>query len=146
MYCDFVLMDKDNEIEKFSQKLGFSKLIFKEDFNKYKLYEYKDYENARKLVESKKVKILVNPHVNIYRDTLHFRSGGLDPVLCNLAHKNEIMIGFSLDTVSNAVMLGRLRQNVMLCRKYKVKIQFFTFAKNPYELNFQTGSQTEMRW
>lgn len=134
MYCDFILMNKDESLLEFSKKLGFSKLIFKEEFSKIGLIEYKDYETARKLVENKKVKILVNPHVNVHRDSLHFRSGGLDQVVCALANKNDVAIGFSLDNLSNPIMLGRVKQNILLCRKYKVKMLFFTFGKTRYEL------------
>ncbi len=134
MYCDFVLSNKNDELLEFAKKLGFSKILFKEEFSKIGLVEYKDYESARKLIESKKVKILVNPHVNVFRDSLHFRSGGLNQVVCNLANKNDVAIGFSLDSISNPVMIGRVKQNIFLCRKFKVKMLFFTFAKTKYEL------------
>src|SRR3989344_3036499 len=93
MYCDFVLMKIDSDVESFANKLGFSKLYFLSDFDKLGLFESKDYDTNRKLVESKKINSLVNP-----------------------------------------VMFGRVKQNIKLCRKYKVKILFFTFAKSKYEL------------
>ena len=66
MYCDFVLMKIDSDVESFANKLGFSKLYFLSDFDKLGLFESKDYDTNRKLVESKKIKILVNPHLNNY--------------------------------------------------------------------------------
>ena len=134
MYCDFVLMKIDSDVESFANKLGFTKLYFLSDFDKLGLFESKDYDTNRKLVESKKIKILVNPHLNNYKDSFHFRSSGLDHVLCGLMHRNNIAIGFSLDSLINPVMFGRVKQNIKLCRKYKVKILFFTFAKSKYEL------------
>lgn len=134
MYYDVVLANKDDDLEYFAKKLGFYRLIFKEEFSKFGIVEAKDYDTNRKLVESKKVLVLVNPHVNTAKDSLHFRSGGLDHVLCNLANKNGVAIGFSLDSLANSVMLGRFKQNIRLCRKYKVKMLFFSFAKSKYEL------------
>ena len=134
MYCDFVLASKDLEFEKFAKRLGFSRLVFKDDFSKMGIAEAKDYGTNRKLVETKRVKILVNPHINSNKDSLHFRTGGLDHVLCNLASKNNTAIGFSLDSLNNPVVIGRVKQNIKLCRKYKVRMVFFTFAKNKYEL------------
>ncbi len=134
MYCDIVLASKDSELEKFAKKLGFSKLLFKEDFNKFGIVESKDYETNRKLIEGKRIKVLVNPHINSYRDSLHFRASGVNHILCKLAHDNEIAFGFSLDSMNNAVMIGRVKQIITLCRKYKVRVLFFSFAKNMYEL------------
>ncbi len=134
MFSDFVLADKDYEFEEFAKKLGFSKLFFKDEFIKLGLVEYNDYENARKLVENKKIRVLLNPHFNFYKDSLHYRSGGLDHIICGLAHKNNIAIGISLNSLENPLLIGRVKQNIKLCRKYKVKILFFTFAKNKYEL------------
>ncbi len=134
MYCDIVLIDKNQDIEKFANKLGFNKLIFKEDFDKIGLVVSKDYDSNRKLIENKKVKILVNPHINDLRDSFHFRASGLDQIICKSANKNDISIGISLDSLNNPVMLGRVKQNIKLCRKYKVKIKFFTFAEDKYKL------------
>src|SRR3989344_951884 len=134
MYCDIVLASKDNDLEDFAKKIGYSKLIFKEDFNKLGLIISKDYSTNRKLVENKKIKILVNPHVNSFRDSLHFRASGLDHVICSLCNKNNVSIGISLDSINDPIMLGRVKQNIKLCRKYKVRMLFFSFAKNNYEL------------
>ena len=44
MYCDFVLMKIDSDVESFANKLGFSKLYFLSDFDKLGLFESKDYD------------------------------------------------------------------------------------------------------
>lgn len=134
MYCDIVLADRNADLEKFAKKLGFSKIFFREDFDKIGLVISKDYDMDRKLVESKKVKILVDPHVNSLRDNLHFRSSGLNQIICKLMNKNNILLGISLENIKDGVMLGRVKQNIKLCRKYKVKILFFSFAKSKYEM------------
>ncbi len=134
MYCDIVLMDGNAEIVNFARRLGFSKIIFKEDFAKLGIIEARDYSYNRNLIETKKVKVLVNPQVNTLKDRLHYRSSGLDQILCTLANKNNIAIGFSFNTLDNPVLIGRLKQNIRLCRKYKVKMLFFYFAENKYRL------------
>ncbi|MBI2148457.1 hypothetical protein HYU23_02160 [Candidatus Woesearchaeota archaeon] len=134
MNYDIVLMNRDVLTEDFAKLLGFSKLIFKEDFSKFGIIESKNYETDRKLIENKRIKVLVDPHVNIERDSLHFRKGGLNHIVCNLAHKNSVAVGFSLSSIDSPVIIGRIRQNIKLCRKYNVKILFFTFAKTKYEL------------
>ena len=134
MYCDIVLMGKSKDTEDFARGLGFGKVFFKEDFDSLGLVVSKNFSTDRNLVERKKVKILVNPHMNELRDSLHFRSSGLNQVLCSLCNKNSVAVGFSLKWLDNPKLLGRLKQNIMLCRKYKVKMKFFTFAEANYEL------------
>jgi hypothetical protein len=134
MFCDFVLSNKDAGIKSFAKRLGFSNIIFQEDFKSVGLAISKDYTTDRNLVESKKIKILVNLHVNNFNDSLHFRVSGLDHILCKLCAKNNVSIGFSLDTLVNPVLIGRVKQNIKLCRKYNVKMLFFSFAKSKYEL------------
>lgn len=134
MYCDIVLINRDKDTEELARKLGFSNVFFKEDFDKLGLVISKDFSTDRNLVERKKVKILVNPHMNQMRDSLHFRSSGLNQVLCILCNKNNVAVGFSLNGLDDQKLLGRVKQNIMLCRKYKVKMKFFTFAENKYGL------------
>jgi RNase P/RNase MRP subunit p30 len=45
--------------------------------------------------------------------------------------------GYSLlkcSDVRRAVLLGRMKQNLRICKKYKVKIRVFSFALKPYEI------------
>lgn len=83
-------------------------------------------------LENKKVNILLSPEKERDRDFTHYRNSGLNHVLCNLAHKNDIAIGFDFNDVLNskdmANVLGRMMQNVRLCRKYKVKMLIFDFT------------------
>lgn len=134
MFCDIVLRTKDEDVEKFGKKLGFSRIFFKEDFDKLGIVVSKDYDTDRKLVERKKVKILVDVHANNSRDNLHYRSSGLNQVICKLMNKDNVALGISLESVKDGVILGRVKQNIKLCRKYKVKMKFFSFAKSKYEM------------
>ena len=74
------------------------------------------------------------------RDSMHYRSSGLNQVLCRFAKANDICIGFSFssllkaDSFQKAVLIGRIKQNVKLCRKYKAKTIIASFAEKPFQL------------
>ena len=74
------------------------------------------------------------------RDFMHQRGSGLNHILCRLAKENVVKIGFSFNSVLNsrgmtqAQILGRMHQNIQLCRKYKCRMVIASFAKLPYEL------------
>ena len=99
-----------------------------------------DLKINRALVENKKVDVLLSPERNDKKDSMFFRNSGLNQVLCKLAVKNNVSIGFDFSSLLNssgkkrAIILGRMRQNYKFCKKYKVKMVFSTFAKNKYEL------------
>ena len=94
----------------------------------------------RLAVETRKVDVLLSPEKNNKRDFMFFRNSGLNQVLCKLAVKNHISIGFNFSDILNSngkersKLLGRMTQNVRLCKKYKVKMEFSSFAKNKFEL------------
>jgi RNase P/RNase MRP subunit p30 len=75
---------------------------------------------------------------NVRRDFIHQRASGLNHVLCKLVKENNITIGFSLNTILNSddksVILGRMIQNIKICRKFKVKTAIASFAQNPLEM------------
>ncbi|MFO8015538.1 MAG: RNase P subunit p30 family protein [Candidatus Woesearchaeota archaeon] len=71
------------------------------------------------------------------RDRTNQRISGLDTVLCRIAaQKGKIycvdfgsMIGMSGSARANA--MGKLRQNLMLCRKYRIRVAIASFASGP---------------
>ncbi|HLC97022.1 MAG TPA: RNase P subunit p30 family protein [Candidatus Nanoarchaeia archaeon] len=77
---------------------------------------------------------------NTPKDYLHHRSSGLNQVLCKLAQSNEITVAFSFNLILRAApierarILGRMRQNIFLCRKYEVKTMIASFAQDVYEM------------
>ena len=88
----------------------------------------------RLAVSCKFVDILLDPHLGDRRDKIYQRNSGLNQVLCELARENNVGIGFSFISVLNSrkrwELLGRIIQNIMLCRKYKVRMVIGSFAKN----------------
>ena len=99
-----------------------------------------DIDLIRKLIETKKVNIIVDSELNSYKDNLNFRNSGLNQVICRLASKNNVSICFNFNSVlrsnslNRAKILGRMMQNIKLCRKYKVKMILSSLAANEYEL------------
>lgn len=89
-------------------------------------------------VENRKVDVLLSPEKDKSKDFMFSRNSGLNQVLCKLAAKNRVSIGFNFSDILNSKekhkILGRMAQNVKLCKKYKVKIIFSSFAKSKYEL------------
>jgi RNase P/RNase MRP subunit p30 len=99
----------------------------------------------RMVVSSKYVDILLDPHLGKRRDFIHHRNSGLNQVLCKLAKQNNVAIGFSfssiLDSKDRGRSIGRIMQNIRICRKYKVPIVIGSFAKT----NVKTRNFTDIQ-
>ncbi len=86
----------------------------------------------RFVVEKTAADFLLDPEHFHKTDHLHFRRSGLDQVLCAAAAKNKKTILSSLP--SNSIILGRMVQNMMLCKKYGVDYQIVSLAQHPLEM------------
>lgn len=99
----------------------------------------------RFISENKNISILLSPEIKRTKDFMHARDSGLNHVLCKLLKKNNIAVGFSFSLILNsepqkrARILGKMQQNVRLCRKYKVPMKIASFAKNKWELRNYTS-------
>lgn len=97
-------------------------------------------EINRKAVEDKRVAVLLSPENSRKKDFIHWKNSGLNDVLCRLAARNNVAIGISASSVASctgkerALRLGRIMQNVKVCRKCKTKILLASFARNENEL------------
>ena len=91
----------------------------------------KDDEFNRKILENKKVNILLFRDFKGRKDKLKQRDSGLNHVLCKLARDNKIGIGFDfsnlfmLDDKELSEHIARLIQNIKLCSKAKVNFIVF---------------------
>ena len=98
----------------------------------------------REILSCKNIDILASPEKNRREDFLHHRNSGLNHILCALAKKNKIAIAFSFNEVlkskgvERAKIIGRMTQNVRLCRKYGVEMIIASFATNKYEMRALT--------
>jgi len=73
-------------------------------------------------------------------DRTHHKVSGLDHVLCTMAAEKKKIIVIDFGHIlkakghARAVMIGRIKQNIMLCKKYKAKVAIASFASSPLHL------------
>lgn len=84
-------------------------------------------------------------------DKTHYRKSGLNQVLCRLASRKGVKIGFSFRSILDspnqrrAVVLGRMAQNALLCEKFEAPIAFASFAKRPSGMRSSSDMASVMR-
>lgn len=90
--------------------------------------------------ENKKINIIFNLENNNKEDFLNQRNSGLNHILSKKAKENNIAVGISFSSFLEkekfirARAFGRIKQNIHLCRKYKVRTVFASFAHNPWDM------------
>ena len=137
--------EKINKLQEKTKLRLFTGLIAdSKNINKAKklvnLVIYKSTGNDRHAIEKSKANVVFEFETIAARDSMHSRNSGLNQVLCKLANKNNVMMGFSFSTILNiegmirSQIIGRMMQNIRLCRKYKVKTVIASFAEKPYDM------------
>jgi RNase P/RNase MRP subunit p30 len=97
-------------------------------------------ENDKKILERGFASVLFGSELVQAKEYAHQRGSGLNQVLCSLANKNKATIGFGLSNIlsaginQRAQLLGRIMQNIRLCKKYKVKTIIGSFAKSQWQM------------
>jgi len=97
-------------------------------------------ENNRSVFEKIRPSVVFELETLSKKDSMHSRNSGLNHILCSLANKNNILVGFSFSSVLDSEgifksqILGRMMQNIRLCRKYKVRTVIASFADGPYKM------------
>lgn len=156
----FLLTPENEEIQQFSQQLGFSRTFFLEkDFvlitsNNPKealkliqqaksrklltIYRPSSEELLRYVLEKTPVDIILGAEQIHPHDNLHYPRSGLDQILCKIAAERGKTIAFSFADILKAQnqpqLLRRMMFNISLAQKYKVKMLFSTFARDKWEL------------
>ena len=98
------------------------------------IFTSKDDELNRKILEKEKIDILLLS-LSGRKDFQKQRNSGFNQVLAKLAQKNNVSIGISLDEIlsvekkEKAEILARVRQNIKLCSKNKLKMVFVSGKK-----------------
>lgn len=94
--------------------------------------------NDRQIIEGAMADMVFSFGENLRRDFIHHRASGLNHILCKLAKEKKVAVGFSLSPVlsdkDRHVILGRMMQNINLCKKFKLKTIIASFAQEPYEM------------
>ena len=95
-------------------------------------------KDARHYLEKTDADIVFSLEAKATKDFMKQRNSGLNQVLCVIAAKRGKTYGLNFRDIlfarNRADIIGRMMQNMMLCRKYKVRIIFFSGAKEPLEM------------
>ncbi len=95
-------------------------------------------EFNRKILEDKRVDVLVFPAEGEKKDVLKQRDSGLNHVLCKIAKQNNVEIGIDIEKLLKSNLsqeLPRIIQNIKFCKKYKIKIILINIRKkNKHDL------------
>ncbi len=101
-----------------------------------------DDELARKVLEKETIDILLINQKG-RRDMVKQRGSGFNQVMAKTSKKKDIVVGINLDEILEAEqrekgkMLARVRQNIKLCSKNKLKMGFISktgHEKDKYDL------------
>lgn len=97
----------------------------------------------RKVLEKEDLDVLLITQLQ-RKDKLKQRDSGFNHVLAKIAKKRKVAIGINLDEIINsdakqkAKILARIKQNIKLCNKNKLKMRFVALDKknkrNEYDL------------
>ena len=123
-----ILTEKDfNKLKEKIKKLNDKEIIFTSG----------DDELNRKVLEKLKINILLIP-LSKRKDYTKQRNSGLNEVMAKIAKEKKIQIGIDLDELitskNKSLLLSRLKQNITLCNRYKVQMQFIQ-SKNKRDKN-----------
>ena len=98
----------------------------------------KSQDSNREIIEKSKADMIFSLEDSLKRDFIHQRASGLNHILCRSAKENKIIIGFSLSLILNSQnkfsVLGRMAQNIRLCKKFKVQTAIASFAQKPLDM------------
>ncbi|MEK6913387.1 MAG: RNase P subunit p30 family protein [Nanoarchaeota archaeon] len=115
------------------QETNFEKArkLIKENSGKKIIFSSNDDELNRKILEKENIDILLLNQSG-KRDFHRQRDSGFNHVLAKLAKKKDITIGINLDELINSTekeksaILARIKQNVAICNKNKLKMKFIS--------------------
>ncbi len=125
------------DAKKWSKKLGFTDVVC---VDKAMIDCAGKLDKIRHFLEKPGPRLVYNVEVHAKRDFMHHRNSGLNHVLCKIARDKGKAVGFSFNSVLHAsgptrsFIMGRMQQNVQLCRKYKVNMVLASFAKSKWDV------------
>ncbi|NQV91166.1 hypothetical protein HQ489_01720 [Candidatus Woesearchaeota archaeon] len=144
---NIILLKKTKELEDLCRSLGFEKTLFLDDVkvieaktNKDLLKKYSQFTIVKPITEDLLRFALEKTKINLVygmeflhpKDSVHYVRGGLDQIICKIAAEKGKIIGFSFSDILHAKnqpkLLGRMRANLRLCKKYNVHILFGNFS------------------
>ncbi len=129
---------KDKEIK---LKIGVKTNI--KNINKFRKFDITLIEasdKSRYIIENSKPNLIYNLELIGRKDFMHHMNSGLNQVLCKLANQNKVAIGINFNNLLKEtnlrkdIIIGRTKQNIKLCRKYKVRFITGSFASSAFEM------------
>ncbi len=139
-----LVFGQEDDFVVLAQVLGFKKVFGVESIN---LLKSPNQSNSQKLnlysgsqlrKVVKKVDLFFELEASQKADFLHQRRGNLNQVICQEMVEHDVAYGLSFSLVLNSQnkdkVLGRMKQNIKLCRKYEVPLVVASFARSPFEL------------
>src|SRR3989338_7200883 len=95
-------------------------------------------EQDRNVIEKREVSVLYDLETEKRKDFLHQRASGFNHIHAALCREKKVKILFSHNIILKAKnrgqILGRMMQNIWLCRKYKVPFALASCATSPLEM------------
>ncbi len=89
-------------------------------------------------IENRNLKFLYDFEEQEEKDSFHYRRSGANQVLCSAMKEKEKVFVFDMEKIilsrSKDKLLGRMRQNLMLVRKYKLDSIICSLATKPENL------------
>ena len=120
----------ETDFQKARKKIREAKTI-----GKSVVFTSSDDELNRKIIEKENIDVLL-PGLSFRKDRMKQRESGFNQVLAKLAKKKNVSLGINLDELIGSAgkekveTIGRIRQNVKLCNKNKVKMAFISKGKH----------------
>ena len=117
----------ENDFQKARKKI-------RENPRKVVIFSSDDDELNKKILEKENIDILLL-NLSSRKDRMKQRDSGFNHVLARLAKKKNISLGINLDEIINSEskgkseILARVRQNIKLCNKNKLKMKFISSKK-----------------
>jgi RNase P/RNase MRP subunit p30 len=123
------------------QETDFNKTrkTLRENPGKRTIFHSDDDELNRKILEKEQISVLLISQ-RTRKDFQKQRNSGFNQVMAKLAKKKNVTIGIELDEIITSYakeksgILARIRQNIKLCGKNKLKMNFVCLKKD-YERN-----------
>ena len=103
------------------------------------IFSSNDDDLNRKVLEKEKINILLL-NQSERKDFMKQRNSGLNHVLAKIAKKNNVAIGINFDEIINSngkkksEILAKIKQNIKLCNKNKLKMKFIFSKGNLHDL------------
>ena len=124
---------KENNFQKARKKI-------KENSGKKIIFFGNSDDLNRKILEKEEIDVLAL-NLSHRKDRMKQRDSGFNSVLAKIAKKKNISLGINFDEITNSKskekseILSRIRQNIKICNKNKLNMEFISSKKrNRYNL------------